>query len=99
MLISVESPITRNNHRIGEHGDANNNVNTNGNNANKEKYFAGQSTVSFDPSIAHFLEENFIEDYTDNVREIAGYLNTLAKIVRNDNPRNMGLHLFDESLA
>ena len=49
--------------------------------------------------IAHFLEENFIEDYTDNVREIAGYLNTLAKIVRNDNQRNMGLHLFDESLA
>ena len=49
--------------------------------------------------IAHFLEENVIEDYTDNVREIAGYLNTLAKIVRNDNQRNMGLHLFDESLA
>ena len=44
--------INRNNHRIGEHGDANNNVNTNGNNANKEKYFAGQSTISFDPSVS-----------------------------------------------
>ena len=53
----------------------------------------------FSFQIAHFLEENFIEEYTDNVREIAGYLNTLAKIVRNDNQRNMGLHLFDESLA
>ena len=49
--------------------------------------------------IAHFLEESFIEEYTDNVRELAGYLNTLAKIVRNDNQRNMGLHLFDESLS
>ena len=44
--------INRNNHRIGEHGDANNNVNTNGNNANKEKYFAGQTAVSFDPSVS-----------------------------------------------
>ena len=49
--------------------------------------------------IAHFLEDSFIGEYTDNVRELAGHLNTLAKIVRNDNQRNMGLHLFDEHLG
>ena len=54
---------------------------------------------SFLFQISHFLEEKFIGEYTDNIRELAGYLNTLAKIVRNDNQRNMGLHLFDQSLA
>ena len=49
--------------------------------------------------IIHFLEDSFIGEYTDNVRELAGHLNTLAKIVRNDNQRNMGLHLFDEHLG
>lgn len=99
-IVVYKHANNRNNHNNGAHGDVNgNNANANGNSANNDKYFSGQHTNSYDPSISHFLEEKFIEEYTDNVRELAGYLNTLAKIVRNDNQRNMGLHLFDQSLA
>jgi len=98
-IIVYKHANNKNNHNSGEHGDVHgNNANANGNSANRDKYFSGPHTNSYDPSISHFLEEKFIEEYTDNVRELAGYLNTLAKIVRNDNQKNMGLHLFDQSL-
>jgi hypothetical protein len=97
-IVVYKHATNRNNH--AGHGDVvDRNSHSNGNSGNAEKYFSGQHINSFDPAIAHFLEESFIEEYTDNVRELAGYLNTLAKMVRNDNQRNMGLHLFDESLA
>jgi len=100
-IVVYKHATNRNNHNHGDHGDAqSNSVNSNANaQAEKEKYFSGPHANSFDPSIAHFLEDSFIGEYTDNVRELAGHLNTLAKIVRNDNQRNMGLHLFDEHLA
>jgi len=98
-IIVYKHANNKNNHNSGEHGDVHGtNANANGNSANRDKYFSGPHTNSYDPSISHFLEEKFIEEYTDNVRELAGYLNTLAKIVRNDNQKNMGLHLFDQSL-
>jgi len=97
-IVVYKHANAKNNHNHGQHGDVQEN-NANGNSANQEKFFSGPHSNSYDPSISHFLEENFIGEYTDNIRELAGYLNTLAKIVRNDNQRNMGLHLFDQSLA
>ena len=48
--------------------------------------------------IAHLLEEDFIEPYTDDIRELAGHVNLLAKIVKNDNTKGLGLHLYDQHL-
>ena len=48
--------------------------------------------------IAHLLEGDFIAPYTDDIRELAGHVNLLAKIVKNDNTKGLGLHLYDEHL-
>jgi hypothetical protein len=48
--------------------------------------------------IAHYLEEDFIEPYTDDIRTLAGHVNLLAKIVRKDNTRGLGLHIYDQQL-
>jgi len=52
----------------------------------------------FDPSIYKFLEEEYLQGYTEKIRDIAGYLNILGKIAKNDQTKRMGLHLFDQSL-
>ncbi len=46
----------------------------------------------------HFIEEEFLSHYTDEIRETAGMVNVLAKIARNDNTRALGLHIFDAHL-
>lgn len=57
----------------------------------------GQVGSSFDPTTAHLLEE-ITEDYADDIRDVAGKLNTLAKMVKNDNSRALALHMFDNML-
>jgi len=52
---------------------------------------------SFDPATAHMLEE-LNEGYAEEIRETAEKLNTLGRMVRKDNSRNMALHLFDQAL-
>merc|ERR1711973_305320 len=52
---------------------------------------------SFDPATAHMLEE-LNEGYAEEIRETAEKLNTLGRMVRKDNSRNMALHLFDKAL-
>jgi len=52
---------------------------------------------SFDPATAHVLEE-LSEDYTGEIRETSEKLNTLGRMVKKDNSRNMALHLFDKML-
>ena len=46
----------------------------------------------------HFLEEELIEEYYQDIRAVAGQLNVLGKIAKEDNSRAMGLHLFDKAL-
>lgn len=45
-----------------------------------------------------YLEEEFLEPYADEIREMTGHLNVMAKIARNDKSRAMGLHLYDQHL-
>lgn len=52
---------------------------------------------SFDPTTAHLLEE-ITEDYADDIRDVAGKLNTLAKMVKHDKSRSLALHMFDNML-
>lgn len=46
----------------------------------------------------HFLQEELLEDYQKEIREVSGYLNILGKISKKDSTRGMGLHLFDQKL-
>lgn len=55
------------------------------------------SSNSFDPEIAHKLEE-LSEEYSGEINDIAKKINNLGKMVRNPSSSAMGLHLFDKSL-
>ena len=47
----------------------------------------------------HFLEEELLEDYYTDIRQVSGQLNVLGRIAKDDAAsRAMGLHLFDQSL-
>lgn len=45
-----------------------------------------------------FFQEDFIESYTQNIRDLAGHLNIIGKMAKDDKTKRMGLHLFDNSL-
>merc|ERR1712080_424352 len=49
---------------------------------------------SFDPTTAHLLEE-ITEDYADEIRDMSGKLNTLARMMRQDKSKSLALHMFD----
>jgi len=53
----------------------------------------------FDPSIFGHLERDYLAGYTKNIRNVAGYLNLMGKMAKDDKKtRRMGLHLFDNYL-
>nr|ACO15165.1 Ferritin light chain, oocyte isoform [Caligus clemensi] len=66
--------------------------------ANKHVATDNPEKESYDPPLLHFLEEKLMEDYSDRIRDLAGKLNVLARIARNDKTKFMGFHLFDKSL-
>eukprot|EP00096_Caligus_rogercresseyi_P011466 TRINITY_DN450_c0_g1_i1.p1 TRINITY_DN450_c0_g1~~TRINITY_DN450_c0_g1_i1.p1 ORF type:complete len:226 (-),score=39.05 TRINITY_DN450_c0_g1_i1:151-828(-) len=66
--------------------------------ANKHVTAANPEHSTYDPPLLHFLEEKLMEDYSEKIRDLAGKLNILAKIARNDKTKYMGFHLFDKSL-
>ena len=45
-----------------------------------------------------FFQENYMEKYTENIRSLAGYLNIMGKMAKDEKTKKMGLHLFDRSL-
>ncbi|XP_055848896.1 soma ferritin [Episyrphus balteatus] len=59
-------------------------------------------TVTYDPEITQFLEEEFLGKQSSNIRKLSGYANDLHKIVdRNANGGSstaLGVFLFDEYL-
>lgn len=50
-----------------------------------------------DGSIAHYLEEKFIEPQMNRVRELAGHFNDLQQMLRADDPA-ISVFMFDEFL-
>lgn len=52
----------------------------------------------FDPSIFGFFQDDFVESYTQNIRDLAGHLNIMGKMAKDEKTKKMGLHLFDNSL-
>jgi len=57
-----------------------------------------QKPTHFDPSIFGFFQDDFVESYTQNIRDLAGYLNIMGKMAKDEKTKKMGLHLFDTSL-
>lgn len=52
--------------------------------------------------IAHFIEEEFIEDQASTIRKLSGYTNDLKKLLKeykDTNDVSLSLYLFDEYLA
>jgi len=65
---------------------------------NKHHLPASVEAPYFDPMIYNFLEMEYLAGYQEKIRDVAGYLNILGKIAKNDKTMRMGLHLFDQSL-
>jgi len=52
----------------------------------------------WDPSIFGFFQDDFVDSYTQNIRDLAGHLNIIGRMAKDDKTKKMGLHLFDNSL-
>lgn len=58
-----------------------------------------EKAKSYDAGIAHFLQEEIIEDKTDTVRTLVGHVNDLKNIFKKDaSIFPMSLYLFDQYL-
>lgn len=60
------------------------------------------STHGYDPEVAHFLDENFIEGQAEVIRTLSGYTNDLKRLINVDPSQRtstaLNVHLFDEYL-
>lgn len=65
---------------------------------NKVLHEGSRTRDSYDPAVSHFLEEEFIESYSEDINDLAGKLNVLGRMTRDEKTKAMGLHLFDKSL-
>lgn len=62
-----------------------------------------QKADEYDPEVAHYLEEKFLEDQAETIRKLSGYTNDLKGMIKNE-PTNkqfvpLNVYLFDEYLA
>ena len=48
--------------------------------------------------ISHFLKENLVESYTEDIRQVSGHLNVLASILKNDKSADLGIILYNKAL-
>lgn len=48
--------------------------------------------------IAHYLEEEFIEDQASTVRQFSGYTNDLRQLIKDSVDTSLSVFLFDEYL-
>jgi len=59
-------------------------------------------TVTYDPEISHFIEEELLEKQASTIRKLSGYANDLHKIVDRNaagvSSTALGVYLFDEYL-
>lgn len=56
------------------------------------------SHTEYDPAVAHFLDEKFIEPQTEVIRKLAGYVNDLKHLFENSKEGPVSVYLFDEYL-
>lgn len=54
--------------------------------------------LAYDPDVAHYLDEEIIENQSGTIRKLTGYIHNLHSILEESNTKDMGLHMFDEYL-
>uniref|UniRef100_T1DEY0 Putative ferritin light-chain-like n=1 Tax=Psorophora albipes TaxID=869069 RepID=T1DEY0_9DIPT len=54
---------------------------------------------AYDPDVAHFLDEKYDEAQREQVREYAGHIHVLTRILEEPGTKQLGLHMFDDILA
>lgn len=60
---------------------------------------AHDKSASYDPDVAHYLDEEIIGDQSGTIRKLTGYIHNLHSILEEANTKDMGLHMFDEYLS
>jgi len=65
-----------------------------------ELYSHANKKAHYDPEVAHYLEEEFIEGQAGTVRRLSGYVNDLKRLIQNPVSLDTSLpvYLFDEYL-
>lgn len=64
-----------------------------------ERYsHANHKSATYDPEVSHYLEEKFIEDQADKIRELSGFTNDLKHLIKDAKDVSLSVHLFDEYL-
>lgn len=63
-----------------------------------ERYSHANHKAQYDAEIAHYLEEKFIEDQADKIRELSGFTNDLKHLITDAKDTTLAVHLFDEYL-
>lgn len=53
---------------------------------------------AYDPDVAHYLDEKFVEYQSGVVRKLTGYVHNLHSILEEPGTKDLGLHMFDEYL-
>lgn len=67
-----------------------------------ERYSHAKHQPDYDPEVAHFIEEEFIENQATTIRKLSGYTNDLKKLLKeykDTNDVSLSLYLFDDYLA
>jgi ferritin heavy chain len=64
-----------------------------------EKYSHAKHPTEYDPEVAHFIEEEFIEGQASTIRKLSGYTNDLKKLFKDTSDISLSLYLFDEYLG
>lgn len=52
----------------------------------------------FDTEVAHYLEEKFVTEQSETIRNLAGHISDLKKIVAHPGTVSLGIYLFDQYL-
>ncbi|XP_059612443.1 ferritin light chain, oocyte isoform [Phlebotomus argentipes] len=55
-------------------------------------------STHYDPEVAHYMEEKFIEDQADTIRQFSGYANDLKNFMKEKSQVALSIYLFDEYL-
>lgn len=63
-----------------------------------ERYSHANHKAHYDAEVAHYLEEKFIEDQADKIRELSGFTNDLKHLITDAKDTTLAVHLFDEYL-
>lgn len=63
-----------------------------------ERYSHANHKAHYDAEISHYLEEKFIGDQADKVRELSGFTNDLNRLLGDSKDSSLAVHLFDEYL-